>query len=95
MIKWLIHDDGWKILLAITYACICIFDFVVVPVWIGLNRPDIDLSLLSGFDTSVQIAIISAMTFQHEPFTLMGSGLFHLAFGALLTGSAITKNEKL
>ena len=27
------------------------------------------------------------LTGQHNPFTLMGGGLFHLAFGALLTGS--------
>ena len=30
-----------------------------------------------------------ALTGQHNPFTLMGGGLFHLAFGAILTGSAV------
>ena len=28
-----------------------------------------------------------------QSFTLMGGGLFHLAFGAILTGSAIGSNK--
>jgi len=33
------------------------------------------------------------LTGQHNPFTLMGGGLFHLAFGAILTGSAFGQNK--
>jgi hypothetical protein len=44
---------------------------------------------LAEFDRAVQVQIIEAHTYQHEPFTLKGAGMFHLAFGALLTGSAI------
>ena len=36
----------------------------------------------------VQLELMSMITAQHSPFTLMGGGLFHLAFGAILTGSA-------
>ena len=89
------HDEGWKTVLAIVYAVICIFDFIVVPAWIGLTRAAIDFDLtmqaLIALDPSVQIKVIEAMTFQHQPFTLQGAGLFHLAFGALLTGSAISR----
>jgi|TARA_R100001377_G_C3130238_1_gene89048 hypothetical protein len=39
----------------------------------------------------VQMELMKALTGQHNPFTLMGGGLFHLAFGAILTGSALSK----
>jgi hypothetical protein len=37
----------------------------------------------------VQMELMTKLTGQHDPFTLMGGGLFHLAFGAILTGSAV------
>jgi len=37
----------------------------------------------------VQMELMKKLTGQHNPFTLMGGGLFHLAFGAILTGSAV------
>jgi hypothetical protein len=37
----------------------------------------------------VQMELMTKLTGQHSPFTLMGGGLFHLAFGAILTGSAV------
>jgi len=49
---------------------------------------------LLEFDVAVQIRMIEAFTFQHLPFTLQGGGLFHLAFGALLTGSTIFSHKK-
>ena len=35
------------------------------------------------------------LTGQHQPFTLLGGGLFHLAFGAILTGSAFASKDWL
>ena len=81
-------------MMAVVYAVICVFDFIVVPSWIGLNRRDLIAGFeqsLTGLDPSVQIEIVKSMSHQHQPFTLQGGGLFHLAFGALLTGSAITR----
>ena len=37
--------------------------------------------------------LMKKLTGQHSPFTLMGGGLFHLAFGAILTGSAIGSSK--
>ena len=79
------HDEGWKAMLAFVYAVICIFDFIVVPAWIGITRPT--LEVMSTFD----IEFVKTVYYQHQPFTLQGGGLFHLAFGALLTGSAISR----
>ena len=82
---WCQHSEGWKTVLALVYAFICLFDFVVVPAWIGITRPSIEV--LSSLDTETLNIIYN----QHSPFTLQGGGLFHLAFGALLTGSAISR----
>ena len=41
----------------------------------------------------VQLELMKKLTGQHSPFTLMGGGLFHLAFGAILTGSALASNK--
>jgi hypothetical protein len=41
----------------------------------------------------VQMELMKKLTAQHSPFTLMGGGLFHLAFGAILTGSAFGLNK--
>ena len=43
--------------------------------------------------TLVQMELMKKLTGQHEPFTLLGGGLFHLAFGAILTGSAFANRE--
>jgi len=38
--------------------------------------------------------MVKPLTYQHEPFTLKGGGLFHLSFGALLTGSAVARGKR-
>jgi|TARA_R100001480_G_scaffold46569_1_gene59753 hypothetical protein len=68
-----------------------------VPIWYGLNRPDISqfIDILNTVeDPLIQLELMKKLTGQHQPFTLMGGGLFHLAFGAILTGSAIGTNKK-
>jgi len=88
-------DDGWKTIMAVVYAVICIFDFIIVPSWIGMTRADVfagfEMMPLTTLDPQVQIKLIDSLTYQHMPFTLQGGGLFHLAFGALLTGSALNR----
>ena len=90
---WCSDEEGWKALAGLTYLSICIFDFVIVPSWIGITRQDVlagfEMMKLSGLDIGIQMELIKSLTYQHDPFTLKGGGLFHLAFGALLTGSAL------
>jgi len=74
------------------YLLICFYDFLFVPVWYGLNRPNIEEFMMIINSTEhvlVQMELMTKLTGQHDPFTLMGGGLFHLAFGAILTGSAV------
>ena len=84
----------WRWTALVTYLVICVYDFVVVPVLYGLNRPNIQMFvdiINTVEDPLIQLELMKKLTGQHNPFTLMGGGLFHLAFGALLTGTAINK----
>jgi tryptophan-rich sensory protein len=81
----------WRWSALILYLAICFYDFMFVPIWFGLNRPELAtfIEILNTVeDPLIQLELMKKMTGQHNPFTLMGGGLFHLAFGAILTGSA-------
>lgn len=97
LLRWMSNDEGWKSTMAVVYAIICIFDFIIVPSWVGLSRHDIvaqlDSAAILALDPVVQVRILESLSRQHMPFTLQGGGLFHIAYGALLTGSAITKRN--
>ncbi len=80
----------------IVYLIICSFDFIIVPTWIGLHRPNMlaFIEILNTVDDpKIQFELMHKLTGQHSPFTLSGGGLFHLAFGALLTGSSLGLNK--
>ena len=82
----------WRWAALSLYLLICFYDFLFVPVWYGLNRPNIEEFMVIINSTEhvlVQMELMQKLTGQHSPFTLMGGGLFHLAFGAILTGSAV------
>ena len=86
--------DYWRWTALITYLVICIYDFMVVPIYYGFARMELDLADYMGHiqaieDPMVQMEYLKKLVSQHEPFTLKGGGLFHLSFGALLTGSSI------
>ena len=76
--------DYWRWTALITYLVICIYDFMVVPIYYGFARMGLDLADYMGHIQAIEDPMV-----QHEPFTLKGGGLFHLSFGALLTGSSI------
>jgi hypothetical protein len=90
--------DYWRWTALIVYLVICIYDFMVVPIYYGFARMGLDLADYMGHiqaieDPMVQMEYLKKLVSQHEPFTLKGGGLFHLAFGALLTGSALGKKK--
>ena len=79
------------------YLFVCLFDFVVVPIWFGLNRPDISsfiVTMNTLNNVELQMELMRKMTDHHSPYTLIGGGLFHLSFGAILTGSVLNKKKK-
>jgi hypothetical protein len=98
---WLQEDEGWKSILAIVYAVICLFDFIISPILWNLRREEAMLmanAIAHDPLLNAQLAadMLNAVYRAHVPYTLQGNGIFHLAFGALLTGSAISKfKEKI
>jgi len=42
-------------------------------------------------DVMVKLEVLKTLTGVHSPYTLQFGGLFHLAFGAILTGSQLNK----
>lgn len=93
----MVEREGWKALACLVYLVICFFDFVVIPSWYGIMRRDIVevMSYLPDSDPVVQLEYLKILTDVHDPLTLKISGLFHVAFGALLTGSALVGRSKV
>tara|TARA_R110001632_G_scaffold173123_1_gene292530 strand:- start:454 stop:756 length:303 start_codon:yes stop_codon:yes gene_type:complete len=86
----------WRWTALIVYLVICWYDFMFVPIWWGLSRPDISefMKLMATVeDPLIRQNLMIKLTGQHQPFTLLGGGLFHLAFGAILTGSAFASKD--
>jgi len=92
---WMQRDDGWKTVMASVYAVICLFDFVVAPAYFAHTRlrvlNDFENMQLAKLSPAIQDQVAKTITLRHSPFTLEGGGMFHIAFGALLTGSAISR----
>lgn len=91
---WLQKEEGWKPILAIVYALICLFDFILIPIGLNMMRKEVVhehiMNVVSGLDPATQAEFIKAVYRNYVPLTTQGNGVFHMAFGALLTGSAIS-----
>ena len=90
--------DKWRFAALIVYLVICVYDFMLVPVYYGIARMDLDLADYMQYlslieDPLVQMEYLKKLVSQHEPFTLKGGGLFHLSFGAILTASTLTNGK--
>ena len=88
----------WRNIVVTVYLIICIYDFMFVPIYYGIARMGLDLAdymshLQEIEDPLVQLEYLKRLVSQHEPFTLKGGGLFHLSFGAIITGSVFGKNK--
>ena len=92
----------WKVSCAIIYLIICIFDFLVMPAMITQYSEHIDYShvfeeLAKLESPQAQVALINKIDYKVQtwnPLTLQGAGMFHLAFGAILTGVAMSKTGR-
>lgn len=95
---WLQKEEGWKSIMAIIYGLICIMDFILIPIGLNATRKEVldegVKVILAGLDPVSQVEFIKAIYRQYTPLTLQGNGVFHLSFGAILTGSALSKNNK-
>lgn len=92
----------WKVSCAIVYLVICIFDFLIMPSVLTRYSEDLDYSqvyeqIARLDDPQAQVALINKIDYKAqtwEPLTLQGAGMFHIAFGAILTGVAMSRTGR-
>jgi len=92
-------DRHWRNAAAVVYFIICLFDFVVMPAMVYYKDLDkihaiedlIDQDKYTATnDKEYAIKIIDRITNeQWEPITLMNGGIFHISYGAILTGATL------
>jgi len=61
-------DNRWRPMSGWLYLLICLFDFIIAPILWSL----------------MQLLINSSVQTQWQPLTLMGGGLLHVSFGAIM-----------
>lgn len=90
--SWL--NRTWRPAAAVVYLMICLFDFIVAPAFMGFKSANIVqmANSIKGLDPAIAIALIQNRT-PWQPLTLQGSGLFHVAFGAILGVAAWTRGS--
>ncbi len=91
----------WRPIAAYIYLAICVFDFVGAPLWIEHANQTVNTQAFAEIrlfeDKEVQMKAIEHIELGNrswEPLTLMGGGLFHLAFGAILGVAAFTRGQE-
>ena len=92
--KW--YQKWWRPCVAFVYLFILILDFAVMPILYELDRPDpaSAVTLALQFENpGAQVQALQTLQAQRNwsPITILGGGLFHVAMGAILAGSAITR----
>ncbi len=92
--KW--YQKWWRPCVAFVYLGILILDFAVMPIIYELDRPDpaVAVTLALQFENpGAQVQALQTLQAQRNwaPITILGGGLFHIAMGAILAGSAITR----
>lgn len=93
--RW--YQNTWLPCAAFIYLAICLFDFIIMPVYTAAHNGRIEnrvVQILEGKDAATfadSIIKANQATRQWNPLTLLGGGMFHLALGSLLTGGAVTR----
>jgi hypothetical protein len=90
--SWL--NRTWRPAAAVVYLMICLFDFIIAPAFMGFKGANMAqmAAAIKDLDPQVAIAMIQNKT-PWQPLTMQGSGLFHVAFGAILGVAAWTRGS--
>ena len=93
--KW--YQELWLPTAAAVYLLICLFDFIVMPVYTAYDNSRLQNTIIAKLNTqeigNFADGVTKSIASNHQwnPLTLLGGGMFHLAFGSLLTGGAVTR----
>jgi hypothetical protein len=93
--KWFVKY--WRPAAAWIYLCICVFDFVIMPAYHLRSQGTLDhiweLSMKLRPEDQLQAVVQLTKRSSWEPLTLNESGMFHIAFGAILGVAAWTRGR--
>jgi len=85
----------WRPTAAVVYLSICIFDFIVAPYLTQMQAKELshifEYVLQMPTDQQTMALEILHSKSQWQSLTLMGGGLFHIAFGAILGVASWTR----
>ena len=89
--------EHWKQISAFVYTVICMFDFIIFPMLFNLQRLHLVdfIQLTKDLSPEHRQQLTEYFTRAYVPLTLNGGGLFHLSFGALLTGAAVATGRNV
>ena len=94
-------NEKWKAAAIAVYLTICVLDFIVIPAFFMATNTDEALArhwseIVTTFADHPDVIadLTSRRVADWMPFTLRGAGLFHVAFGAIITGSVLGRNGK-
>lgn len=91
--------DTWKTIAAYVYLTICLFDFLIMPAYMVYSNKTFTQEIIQEIDLETDrkftLEVVDKLSLKNwEPVTIYGGGLvFHLAFGAILTGAAVTDRK--
>ena len=87
----------WRPAAAWIYLSICVFDFVIMPVWHMKSQSNLnhiwELSMRLRPEDQMQAIVQLSRRTSWEPLTLNESGMFHISFGAILGVAAYTRGR--
>jgi len=91
----------WRPIAAYVYLCICIFDFVGMPIYVAIQNNQVNSEAFAEVralsDKEVKLKALEQLELgkqEWHPLTLEGGGLFHLSFGAILGVAAFTRGQE-
>jgi hypothetical protein len=91
-------NEFWQAIAALVYLFICVFDFVAMPIAIeAVNSKPIPQDIVAMVEKvnneKVQLEVIQNFSEKRtwNPLTLIGGGIFHLAFGAIVGSASFTQ----
>lgn len=88
-------NKWWRPLAAYVYLLICVCDFIIFPWYFGLKGPTVMQIAMAIKDLDPAVgSVLAAPRSQWQPLTLMGGGMFHVAFGAILGVAAWTRGAE-
>ena len=93
--KWFVKY--WRPAAAWIYLLICIFDFVLMPLYMAKTNLKIEevMRISSTFEGNEKLGALTLLMKKNswEPLTVMESGMFHISFGAILGVAAWTRGR--